>query len=383
MTDRLRGRAEIRIVGAEIWRFLDRCAAAGIDPDHVKALDELTCIAFIPFKDLTKAEKLADRTGCRITVLRTLGAAGAARKLKRRRALVCTAAALFLLLCASGLFVWDVEVDFNDSAVPDGQILRVLRRQGVGVGSFWPAFRGERIRTGALCQLPELSFLTVNVRAGRATVLAKAAVRPPEIWDRTRSADVTAAAGGVIASVTVLAGEAQVKRGDAVAPGQVLIAGTSSDPRARGEVTAHTFREVTAAAPLTRLEKEPSGRPIRRFALIVGERRINFYPGSGILPPECDKMTKEIPLGIKNSFSLPLKWITEIRQPYVLTPVPADREQLERRLESAVRKQLSDRLGDRGEVIRSFVTFGTDGDKLTATVRAECLERIDLDTPRE
>ena len=381
MTDSLRSRTEVRVTGAELWRFLDGCGRAGIRLTDVRAEDEFTCTVSLRPRDLPAAKRLAERTGCHITVLRNRGAAAAARRLRRKRALLAGLAIMAALLCASGLFVWDIRVAFNDSSISDGRILRVLAQQGVGVGSFYPAFRGERIRTRALCTLPELSFLAVNVRGCRAEVTARAAVPPPEIWTAAEPGDVTARRSGVIASMAVLSGREQVSRGDAVVPGQVLIAGTAAEPHARGEIRAYTFYELTAAAPLLQTVKTPTGPARRRFALIVGEQRINFYPGSGILPPECDKMTKEIPLGFGNAFSLPVRWITETRQSYTLTVSPADRETLERRLESALRAQLSGQLGDGGEPVRVHMTFADDGQVLTATLRAECLERIDWDSP--
>ena len=345
MTDPIRSRAEVRVTGAELWRFLDRCAAAGLGLERVRTEGDFTCRAFVDPKDLPALEKLAERTGCTVRMISLRGAGGLERRLRRRRSLICLAAALGALLWASSLFVWEIAVTDNDSDLPDGEILRVLARQGVGPGSFWPAFRGERIRTRALCELPELCFLSVNVRGGRAEVTARAAVEPPEIWDPKKPGDVTAARSGVTESVLALAGESAVKKGDAVTAGQTLIAGTAAAPHARGEVRAYTYYELTAAAPLRYGEKTPSAAVKRRFALVLGRRRINFYPGSGILPPECDKMTKERRIGIKNVFSLPVVWVTETVRPYVLTERVADKARLRARLGSLLRQRLAETLG--------------------------------------
>ena len=379
MTDPIRSRTEIRVTGAEPWRFLDCCASAGIRLEAVRAENDYTCRAAAASGDLPAIGELAAKTGCEVQTLSSRGAAGLARRLRRRRALLVSAGLLAALLWASSLFVWEVAVTDNGSAVPDGEILRALSRQGVRTGAFWPAFRGERIRTGALCRLPELSFLAVNVRAGRAEVTARAAVEPPEIWDPEAPVDVSAGRSGVVERITVLAGEPRVRRGDAVTAGQLLIAGTAAEPHARGEVRAFTYYELTAAAPVQGYEKEFSGRSLRRYALILGERRINFYRGSGILPPECDKMTKETYLRIENVISLPVKWVTETIRPYSLRETAADGEALRAALESALLDRLRGRIGTDGEILRTYFTASENGGALTLTLRAECLERIDTE----
>ncbi len=373
------GRVTARVAVPMLRDYLNRCAAEGIELRNVRAEDLFTCVFSLRPEDASQAEKLAYRCGGEWERLNESGLPRLRRRVRRRAVLCAGAALLFVALCAASLFVWDIRVTENDSAVPDAEILRVLAEQGVGVGSFTPAFRAERIRTAALCALPELSFLAVNVRAGRAEVTARAAVEPPEIFDPGLSRDVSAARPGVVASVSALAGEARIRRGDAVTAGRVLIAGTSAEPHARGRVRAYTYYELTASAPLCYFEKTYDRGVMRRHALVLGDRRINFYPGSGILPPECDKMTKETALAVKNVVSLPVKWVTETVRPFSLTEREADPAMLRADLESALLTRLERELGEDGEILRTFFTADESGGAVRLTLRAECLERIDTE----
>ena len=383
MADRLRGTGEFLITGAEPWRFLALCAEQGIAVQDARTLDMFSVRAVLPMERLAQAERLARRSGCELKLLREHGVPGLRRRVKGRRALLAAGALLFAALCASWLFVWDISVTENDSAVSDGRILEVLSRQGVGVGSFWPDFNQERIRTRALLELPELCYLAVNVRAGRAEVEVRAAVPAPELWDPAAPGDVTADRAGVVASVTALSGKAVCVRGNAVTPGQVLIRGTERSAHARGRVTAYTCRELAAAAPLYTLKKTSAEAPLRRFAVIIGGKRINFYAESGILPTNCDRMWTITPLAVKNAFTLPVKWVTETIRPYTVSRTGADPDAVRAALEIRLAERLKQLLGERGEIIRSHFTCSDDGEILTVTLRAECLERIDTDTPRK
>lgn len=378
----LRGAAEVRVTGAEPQKFLNRCVGLGIPLEDVSAADPFTLRLHLPARRLEEARRLAEKTGCTLEVLSTRGLPRAARSLRRRWILAVGMALLVLGLASSSLFVWEISVTENDSDIPDAEILRVLASQGVGVGSFWPAFRGERIRTEALRELPGLSFLAVNVRDSRGAVEVRAAVPRPEIWDPDLSADVVAARSGVVESVYPLSGEALISRGDAVTAGQTLIRGTTANPHALGEINAYTYYEASAAAPLTVMAKTYTGEEHRRFALILGTHRINFSWNSGILPADCDKMTKMTHWAVDNAFTLPVQWVTEIWRPYTAADKALDPETVRGQLEELLLSRLTEELPDGGEIVSTHFSAAADGDLLTVTLRAQCRERIDTEAPR-
>lgn len=122
-----------------------------------------------------RARSVAARCGCTLEAGRPGGAPEVVRRLRSRVALCVGLLAAVLALVWSSLYIWDIRVTVNDSDVPDQEILRVLDGIGVKVGSFWPAFSSDRIRSQALPELPGLCWLTVNVHGSRAEVIARAA----------------------------------------------------------------------------------------------------------------------------------------------------------------------------------------------------------------
>lgn len=381
-----RGGAEIRVTGAEPWKFPNRCAQDSLYLEDVRAEDPFTLRGVLRWRDLPRAKRAALRCGCILEILSARGAPLLWRRLRRRwlltAAAVLTAAGLFAL----SLFLWDVRVTENDTEIPDAEILRVLERQGVRRGAFYPGFHADLIRSRALSELPELCWLAVNVRNGRANVEVRAAVPAPELWDPRKAADVTAARGGVITDLVVLEGTPLVKRGDAVLPNQVLVSADrpgGTAVHARAEITARTWRELAAVAPLVVQRSVPAGREKLRFALLLGRRRINFYADSGILPPGCVKMTKTWRPGAEGAFSPNMAWITEKLFFGQSETHAADPEELCAALETRLLDRLREEMGERGEILSTRFSVSRTGELLTVTLRAECSERIDTDTPRE
>ena len=385
----LRGVAEIRITGAAPWKLVNACIRERITVEGVESDDLITCRALIFAADAGRVKALAPRCGCDVAVLSVRGRPVWKNFLHRRRWAALCAAAVAAAILVSSLFVWDIRVTENDSDIPDAVILRTLAGQGIGVGSFWPGFRGERIRSRALAELPGLCWLAVNVRGSSASVEVRAAVEKPEITDPRQAADVTASRSGVITEIHVFEGETLVSRGDAVTTGQTLVSaeraargGETRFVHARAEITAHTWYELMASAPLVTSRKEAVGAARYRFALLFGDTRINFYADSGISGMECDKITKIWRLGIKDVFSLPAAVALDTVRPYVLTEEPLSRTAVRAALEEELRAALQERIGETGKVISEYFTESEENGMLTLTLRCECEERIDEETLR-
>ena len=385
----LRGVAEIRITGAAPWELVNACIRERITIEGVESDDLITCRALIFAADAERVKSLAPRCGCDVEVLSVRGRRVWKNFLHRRRWAALCAAVIVAALLISSLFVWDIRVTENDSDIPDAVILRTLAGQGVGVGSFWPGFRGERIRSRALAELPGLCWLAVNVRGSTASVEVRAAVEKPEITDPRQAADITASRSGVITDIRVFEGDTLVSRGDAVTTGQTLVSaeraarhGETRTVHARAEITAHTWYELTASAPLMAKEKERAGAARYRFALILSDLRINFYADSGISGMECDKITKIWRLGIDGVFSLPVAVAFDTLRPYALTEEPLSHAAVRAALEEALRAVLQERIGETGKVISEYFTESEENGMLTLTLRCECEERIDEETLR-
>ena len=385
--DMLRASVRVEASSAQPEKLLNALAESGVGFSGAESVDGCTLRLTLPAAALGEARRLAVRSQCELRVLHRTGAPAFRRRARRRMALMFSLALCFALLAASSLFVWDIEVTGNED-VSDGEILRVLEDAGVGYGSFWPGWEADRIKNEVILAVPELSWVGVTVAGSRAVGEVRERVERPELIDNDAPCAVTAAETGIIVRMDVDMGAPAVQPGDAVLRGEELVSSLMTSPvgetrqvHAQADVTARTWYELTASAPLSELTRGDEGRSYSRWALAVGKTRLNFYRDSGKMDIGCDKIIKEYPLAVEGVFALPVKLIRETYTEYEPVYAEAEREALEARLRAALAAELERRLGAGGEVLSESFSAAESGGALLVTLRAECLQNIAVETP--
>ena len=383
-----RGSVLCEIRGAAPLRCLNALGEAGIEAKRAERADEFTLRLTLDERDYSAAAAIAARSQCELARISSRGGALLARRLRRRIALLTAAVVCFALLAAGSLFVWEIDISGCES-VTEGEVRRALASAGVAEGSFWPAWDADAVKNHLLLEIPELAWAGVSVSGSRAEVRVRERIERPELASDGAPGSITAAASGIIERMEVYEGAPAVSVGDAVAAGETLVSGEMASAvgdtryvRARAAVTARTYVELTACAPLKYgrlLEADTHSR----WSLIIGSGRVNFFRGSSQTPPGCGKIIEEYPLAWEGVFRLPVTLVRETVIEYAAEEAEEDPGLLEQRLAEALQSRLERRLEGRGEALSVHFTARESGGALYVTLRAECREDIAVYTPAE
>ena len=383
-----RGSVLCEIRGAAPLRCLNALGEAGIEAKRAERADEFTLRLTLDERDYSAAAAIAARSQCELARISSRGGALLARRLRRRIALLTAAVVCFALLAAGSLFVWEIDISGCES-VTEGEVRRALASAGVAEGSFWPAWDADAVKNHLLLEIPELAWAGVSVSGSRAEVRVRERIERPELASDGAPGSITAAASGIIERMEVYEGAPAVSVGDAVAAGETLVSGEMASAvgdtryvRARAAVTARTYVELTACAPLKYgrlLEADTHSR----WSLIIGSGRVNFFRGSSQTPPGCGKIIEEYPLAWEGVFRLPVTLVRETVIEYAAQEAEEDPGLLEQRLAEALQSRLERRLEGRGEALSVHFTARESGGALYVTLRAECREDIAVYTPAE
>lgn len=372
-----KGALTYEITGIQPEALLNACAAEGVRFSPPEIVDAYTLRLSIPEGERQRLEALVPRCRCEARLLAASGGSENRRLLKRRLPLFLAAVAVMLTLMASSLFIWEIELVGADD-ISRGKLLRELEESGVSPGVFWPKMDADAVRGHMLARLPELAWMTVNVRGSKATVLLLERSPRPEIYREDEAADVVAGGTGIVLRVSVLSGRALVQPGQAVLRGETLVSGRmdslTNEPRflrARAEVLAETWYEITAVSPAQSKKDDGHGRPLRRFALCIGKTRVNFYGKGGKALDGYDKIIREKTLGVKGLFLLPVRFVEEEYVPYAGSPGGAvSAEELQQRLYEGLAARIE------GEILSASFSVSENEGSMRVTMLARCRENI-------
>lgn len=189
---------------------------------------------------------------------------------------------LGIILCViSTFFVWNVNIQ-NDSSKLYNSICKVLKQNGLGKGAFLPAYDCNKAEMVLLENFENLSLVSVSLRGGTLIVDYTLKTSESELENDFDAKNIVAKQDGIVANIVVSSGTPQVKIGDVVTKGQVLIAGYKLDAEgnkvdcvAGGLVTAYVFKSATTQFPLTKLEYVRTDNFVVSNRLYLGDTLIS------------------------------------------------------------------------------------------------------------
>ena len=388
----LRGSVRVRVESAWPERILNLCSARRIELREPRWHSATELSFSVSRRDFPAFKRAVANTGAQWSLERKEGAPYFLGRFRRRHALLAGLAVFAALLVVNSLFIWDFEVSGNDT-VPAEKILRVLAKNNVHRGTFVHSFRSQDLCNHALLDLPELSWLTVNVRGCRAYVVVREREAVPEIVNERQPTNIVAKRSALVTRVLALDGRAMVQKDAVVQEGQLLISGVvetggaenpSIDTRflaGRGKVWGRTWRELSVKIPLTYEAKSYTGQEIRKNALLWGEKRLKIQKDSSNIGVNCDKIINQTKWTLGGSFALPVTWETETYLPYETVTLTRTREEAETLGRAVLEEQLASLLGAEDSVTDAKFTSAAQGNMLLVTMSAECLEQIGVEVP--
>ena len=312
----LNGTLDVSVLSANPTAMLYALQNDGIILNNVKWVDDLTITFQIRRQDLKKLNHLADKNGADVKIIRRAGWYWRLVSCRKRPVLIAGLAIIMALMwyIPSRIFFFRVE---GNQQIPTRLILEVVSDCGINFGASRQQVRSEKVKNALLEAVPQLQWAGINTAGCVATISVKERQMPIQKTESSGVSSIVAVRDGIIQELTVTRGSTECKVGQSVTEGQVLISGytdcglTVRAERAQGEIYASTSRQETFIMPLDWQKRGEKQAVSKKYSMIIGKKRINFYKDSGILDRECVKMYEENYVTLPGGFQLPILLITE------------------------------------------------------------------------
>lgn len=310
----LRGYVWFEVRGGFIERFLNLAARNRITIWSGRKRGDVYggCVAARDYRHL---RGIAKQTGVRLRISGKHGLPFHRQRYRRRTGLLAGAAIFFAFVFGMAQFIWRIEIRGNDRA-STASILQALESLEIAPGTLRRSIDIRDSERKMLLLVPDLSWVALNMDGSTIHVEVSESSLPPPMIDPKTPCNVVAREAGQIIALHVFEGQALVKEGDTVLPGDLIVSGITQDGReqtlyrhARAQVIAETTLTLEAASPLQQTAFIPTGKQLRRHYLgIFGVELPVFLPWSTPSPYRVERALS--PLRIA-SLELPVYWLRE------------------------------------------------------------------------
>lgn len=317
------GRVKVEIKGQNIERFFNISSNRKLLVEQIQTVSsdaKEICFETTP-KDFKRMKEVARKTGVRLRIIGRHGLPFFLHKNRKRKLLGIGAVSFFVLLYMCSFFIWDISFEGNRHYTDD-VLSEYLETISVYHGMKKSDISCEAIEAELRNSFQEITWASAEIKGTRLILKIKEneVLTEPMAQDHS-PCDLIAKKGGKITKIVVRDGLPQVKVGDVVEPGMVLVDGTipvyddsesliyCHEKHADAEVFAETRYVIYKMIEESELMKVRTGK-VRNggFIRVFG---IPFY----ITPPgfqgdSWEVVTEQKQIHLFENFYLPLHYGT-------------------------------------------------------------------------
>lgn len=372
--------ARMEALCREPSELINMLCLAQIEATDFREVESNRFSFLVPAAMADKTVKLGNRCGAEIRVLHRRGFFHFLRRFRCRAYLLLIPLPFLVFFALLSTRLWQIDVSGNVK-VSRAEIMAALESVGVYPGVSGLHLDNPQIRSRMQEMLSELSWCTVQVHGSRALVVVRERRKPPKVVDDSEAREVYAMKTGTVDQLNILEGKALVRRGDTVLQGQTLISGLLYDRQeqsrpvhAMGRVFAWTWYEKSMELPLSGKEKLYTGDEETRYALKIGDLRLNFCNDSSIYQGCYDKIKKEERAELFG-LPLPISLLTTKYQAYELLSWDMDVDDAVSLLKNRLLQWLLQSAPD-AEIMETWFECEATGGVVRVRMLAQCREDI-------
>ena len=277
------GYVRITVEGYYIERFINICTTSKILIWNLKREKGVKLHLNIGINDFFKAVKVAKKLKCRIKITKKRGIPFLINKYKKRKIFFITLIIIVILIGVSTNFVWNINIEVEDNLELQN-IEQDIKEAGLEVGMLKKNVDTQEIINKIRLDRSDISWVGIELKGTNAIVKIVKATEAPEIIDEKDYSNIVAKKSGTITKIIAQNGTAQVKIGDEVEEGQILIQGTMEGKytgtryvHSLGEVEAIVKYNKTKRIYLKTVEKVTTGEKETKYRIKINNFQINFY----------------------------------------------------------------------------------------------------------
>jgi similar to stage IV sporulation protein len=316
----------LAVRGEHPERFINLASMRGVVLWDAIWVNQETILVKVAARSFKPMRHIARRTNTRVRIRAKGGLPFVLQRLRRRWMLTGGAITFCLLLYLLSSLIWTVDV-VGARQLDPVQVRREAASAGLYPGNLRFLVNGKDVADRLMREMPGIAFAEVDFRGTQASIRIYERVSPqPSLG----AANIVAVKNGVIKDMLVLAGSPQVKEGDLVRAGQILISGIIAplpppktegappppvpyEPRyvdAQGIVRARVWYRCYAEVPREEVVEQETGRVTTIVSIRLANKEIIIKGPPAIPYPLYNLTENKRKLPQWRNITLPVELVT-------------------------------------------------------------------------
>lgn len=360
--------------------FINDCYRSGINLKNLCRRGDIL-LAETGIRTYKRLHRFAFAHGGKVKIIKRKGLPFLLSPLHNRWGLFAGAVFFVFFISFMGGFVWNITVTGNNR-VTEVKIVDYLAQNGFGVGTRWSSVDKEQLEISIMAYFEDVAWISINKLGSTASIEMDETVNKPEMTEKNVT-NVRAAQDGVIVRMTVNSGWAEVREGDAVTAGDLLISGIRESEidkknhyaHAKGTVLAKVESTVTLNVSRRQTEKSYTYDKIYKTLYLFGmEIPLYLKKDAGTADESVEREYLVI-----NSYRLPVGIITNKAKYYHSQTILLSDSELEALARSELEKRKKGEIGET-ELISENVSVQMNEDDCNITGKYSYIKDIGKET---
>ena len=281
----LLGYLKISIEGYYIERFINICRNNKITVWNLKRDKDIRLLLNVRVNEFKEICEIAKKTKCKVKIKNKKGFPFLLHKYKKRKVFVILLILFICLMILSSNFVWNVEI-LEENGEELQNIRSDIEEAGLKVGELKNKINTKEIINKIRFKRNDIAWVGIELKGTNAIVKLVKAEKKPEIVDESEYCNIVSDKSGIITKINAQNGTANVKVGDTVKEGDILINGWM-EGKFTGIRYVHSKGEIEAKVWYTKSKKilynttqiEETGNIEEKYAIKINNFKINFHKG--------------------------------------------------------------------------------------------------------
>jgi similar to stage IV sporulation protein len=308
------GYVNINVEGYYIERFINICRNKKIAIWNLKRDKNISINLNLGIHDFKEVCKISKNTKCKIKIKEKKGLPFILNRYRKRKIF-----GIFLILVVgtiilSSNYVWNVEI-VNENDAEFENIEQDIESAGLKIGLLKSKINTKDIINNLRLSRDDIAWVGIELKGTNAIVRIVKADEKPEIIDKNDYCNIVADKAGEIVKINAQNGTANVKVGDVVEEGSILINGWMEGKytgvryvHAEGEIQAKVWYTEQTKILYNNIEEKRTGKIENKYTIKINNFEINFY--KSISKFEIyDTIETENKINIFSNFYLPISII--------------------------------------------------------------------------